>query len=273
MITKILIPIDFSPGAEAALMYGEALAASIGAEAVKIIHVFTPQTASADAITAVPVAELMDEADENMNQFLATVPNPTGSTRQGELMLGFAADRIVKESEDYDLVVLGANGNTDLLEEVFGSVASTVVDKATCPVILVPQGGVFQNYKNILYASNNLSLSRRAVMNFREFNDLFHARVHFVHVKEEDDEGEVDRQAIFSKLFSTPDPNFSFDIREVEAKTVQDGLVAYLEKHPIELAVMVTKRRGFWSQLFHKSDTKQMILHPRTPVMVLHVEG
>ncbi|NJC25741.1 universal stress protein [Neolewinella antarctica] len=271
MIKKILVPIDFSVGSASALRYAEAMAASIQAVHVRAIHVFTPQTASADAITAAPVGELMDLADEAMVNFLDGIPVPDGVNRQHELLLGFSADKIIEESKAYDLIVMGSSGSSDLLDEVFGSVASTVVDKATCPVILVPRGTVFQNYKNVLYASNNLSLSRRAVLEFRAFNKLFHARVHFVHVKEEEDDKDLNRQAIFAKLFSTPDPSFSFDIREIEAESVQEGLREYLERHPIELAVMVTRRRGFWGRLFHHSDTRQMILHPLTPVMVLHV--
>ena len=255
MINQILVPVDFSTGSAAALRYAEEFAAFVGAGLVKAIHVFTPQTAGADAITAVPVGELMNDADAAFKEFLAGVPTKPGVNRRGELLLGFAADKIVAESKNYDLVIMGASGETDFIEEVFGTIASTVVDKATCPVMLIPTQAKFSNYRSIMYASNNLSLSRRAVLEFREFNELFHARVHFVHVKEEEDDEQLDRQAIFSKLFATPDPSFSFDIREVEAASVQDGLQAYLVKHNLDLAVMVTRHRGFWANLFHSSDT------------------
>ncbi len=266
----MLVPIDFSAGSASALRYAEALAVSIGVKVVKAIYVFTPQTASADAISAMPVGELMDQSEKSMQHFLNDIPVPKGIHRSRELLLGFAADKILDESKNFDLIVLGASGSSDLLEEVFGSVSSNVVEKATCPVLLIPREARFSNYGNILYASNNLSLSRRVVLKFREFNELFHARVHFVHVKEENDRKPLDRQEIFSKLFATPDPSFSFDIREVEAGSVQEGLVAYLERHPIDLAVMVTKRRSFWSRLFNHSDTRQLVLHPSTPMMVMH---
>ena len=271
MITKILVPVDFSAGSAAALQYAEGLAAAIKAQEVKAIHIFTPQTASADAVTVVPVGELMEQSDETLQKFLTGIPIRPGVRRTSELLLGFAADRIVEEAEDFDIIVMGASGETDLLEEVFGTVASSVVENATCPVLLVPNQAKFTNYRTMLYASNNLSLSRRAVLEFREFNELFHARVHFVHVKEEEDDADLNRQEIFSKLFATPDPSFSFDIREIEASSVQEGLVNYLDKHDIDLAVMVTKRRGFWAKLFHRDDAKQMILHPNTPLLILHL--
>lgn len=271
MITRILVPIDFSPGAGAALRYGEALASFVGASEVKVIHVFTPQVATADALTIAPVGDLMEEREAQMERFLAKIPATAGVRRESELLLGFAADKIVEHSQHFSMVVMGATGETDLLEEVFGTISSSVVARAERPVLLVPNQAVFSDYKNILYASNNLSLSRRAVLQFMDFNELFRARVHFVHVNDEEGSHAGDREALFAPLFKNPDPEFTFEIEEVTADNVQEGLKTYLAAHSIDLAVMVTKHRGFWERLFHFSETKQMVLHPNTPMLVLHL--
>ena len=162
--------------------------------------------------------------------------------------------------------------NLAIFEEVFGSISSEVAQNAECPVLLVPRQAVFRDYDHILYASNSLSLSREAVLKFREFNRLFHARVHFVHINEEDGEHKPgQRERLFAPLFNNPEPEFAFEIDEVTADTVQEGLMTYLKAHPIQLAVMVTRHRGFWANLFHHSDTRQMVLHPETPLLVLHL--
>jgi nucleotide-binding universal stress UspA family protein len=255
MIKRILVPIDFSGGSAAALRYAEAFAAAVGASSVKAIHVFTPQTATGDAMVIPPMGELMDQRDTALGEFL-----------------GFAADKIIKQSEDFDFIIMGATGETDLLEEVFGSVSSAVASRAECPVLLVPGKAKFCPYDHILYASNNLSLSRRAVLEFMDFNELFNARVHFVHVNDEEGAHEGRRERLFAPLFNNPEPEFAFEIKEVTAETVQDGLVEYLRTHKIELAVMVTKQRGFWSKLFHHSEVRQMVLHPETPMLILHLK-
>lgn len=272
MIKRILVPIDFSAGSAAALRYAEAFAAFTRAPEVKVIHVFTPETASADAIVVPAMGDLMELRDEQMTRFLSAIPVPAGVTRQAELLLGFPADKIVEQSEEFDLVIMGASGETDLIEEVFGTVSSAVSQKAGCPVLLVPNQANFTEYENILYASNNLSLSRRAVLQFRDFNELFHARVHFVHINDEEGAHEGKRESLFAPLFNNPDPEFAFEIQEVTADSVQEGLTDYLTSKPIGLAVMVTKHRGFWERLFHHSETRQMVLSPVTPVLVLHLE-
>jgi len=273
MITRLLVPLDFSPGSAAALRYAEAMAASIEAAEVKVVHVFTPQTASTDSLVVAPVGQLMEEREKHFEEFLASIPSPAGAPRQSELLLGFAADKIVEESTHYDLIVMGATGATDLLEAVFGTTASAVVSRAACSVLVVPKEAVFADYENILYASNSLSLSRRAVLQFTDFNDLFQARVHFVHVNDEAEASKPgDRERLFAPLFQNPDPEFTFEIHEVTADTVQQGLQEYLAVNPIGLAVMVTKHRGFWERLFHHSETKQLVLHPITPLLILYLE-
>ena len=273
MIQRILVPIDFSKGSAAALRYGEALAQSVGAHEVRVIHVFTPQTATGDPSLVTPVGELMDAREAALKTFLQDHPAAETIRRRSELVLGFPADKIVEESKRTDLVVLGATGATDVLEDVFGSIATEVAQQSSCPVLLVPAGAQFADYRHILYASNSLSLSRDAVLKLMNFNDLFRARIHFVHVNDDDSENRREREKLFAPLFNNPDPEFAFEIKEVTAGTVREGLVDYLKQNPIQLAVMVTQQRGFWQRLFHHSDTKQMVLHPEAPVLVFHVEG
>ncbi|CAH0999536.1 hypothetical protein LEM8419_00836 [Neolewinella maritima] len=273
MIQRVLVPVDFSKGAAAALQYAEAMATAVGAREVRVIHVFTPQAASGDmAALATPVGELMDARETALEDFLERHPAPAGIRRRSELLLGFPADKIVEESAAVDLVVLGATGTTDVLEDVFGSIASSVAQRCKCPVLLVPRGATFSDYRHIVYASSSLSLSRRAVLKLMDFNDLFRARIHFVHVNEDDSEHRREREKLFAPLFNNPDPEFAFEIVEVTADTVQEGLVGYLKENPVGLAVMVTQQRGFWERLFHRSATKQMVLHPEVPVLVFHLD-
>lgn len=268
MISRILVPIDFSIGSAAALRYAEALASAISVREVSVIHVFTPETVAAEVTLIPPVGELMDLREVAMDEFLASHPAPAGLRRKSELMLGFPTDRIVAESAHNDLVVLGATGDSDLLEEVFGSIASEVARRASCPVLLVPGSAVFKEYRHILYASNSLSLSRNAVLKMMDFNELFRARIHFVHVNDDNSEHRREREKLFAPLFNNPDPEFAFEIVEVTADSVQQGLVDYLRANSVQLAVMVTQQRGFWDRLFHHSSTKQMLLHPEVPVLV-----
>ncbi|MEM6878589.1 MAG: universal stress protein [Bacteroidota bacterium] len=273
MIKRIIVPIDFSPASEQALKYAEGFANQIEAKYIKVIHVFTPQT-TADAVTLPSVAQLMEERQLLLDEFLNEHPNEASRVeRQAELLLGFAADEIISQSKSADLVIMGSTGESGLIEQVFGSVSSTVALKSDCPVLLVPKDSVFSQYHNLVYASNNISLSRRAVIKLMDFNELFHARVHFVHVAlDEKDKFKGQREKLFAPLFNNPDPEFSFEFTEIEADSIHEGLNHYVEEHPIDMAIMVTKQRTFWERLFHRSATKELTFNMKVPLMVFHLD-
>lgn len=272
MISQILVSIDLSESSAGTLAYAGGMAAYLKAKRLHVVHVFTPQTTS-DAISIPPIGELMADREKMLEAFVLKHQDKLSTPYSTELLLGFAAEEIISQSKQYDLVIMGCQGDTDLLEEVFGSVSSTVAQKAHCPTLLVPKMARFTDYNNIMYASDNISLSRKAVLKFMDFNDLFRATVHFVHVSDEERAGQSGvQEKLFAPLFVAPDLEFPFEIAEVSAESVHDGIKQYLAAHPIDLSIMVTKKRGFWERLFHRSETKQFALHPQTPLMVFHLD-
>ncbi len=272
MIRRILVPIDLSEYAISTLRYAAELAKFIGAEQLHAIHVFTPQTPPA-ALSIPPINSLMAERESRLAKFVDKQAKSLGFPISHELCLGFAADEIVEQSKLFNLLVMGAQGENDLLEEVFGSVSSTVAQRSHCPTILVPKKAVFKNYEHIVYASNNLSLSRRAVMRLVRFNELFNAHIHFLHIQDEDAEKmEEDAKDIFAVLQDETARELSHEVVLIEASSVHAGLRGYLAEKNIDLSIIVTKKRGFWARIFQRSATKQLALHPITPLMVWHLE-
>jgi nucleotide-binding universal stress UspA family protein len=272
MIKRILVPTDFSTVAANALRYTLAFARYVEATQIDILHVFTPQTA-ADGAVIPPVAEMMNTRREQLDRFLAEFTPAENLEINRALEVGLAADIICEKSADYDMVIMGAYGEADILENIFGSISTAVAQHALCPVMLIPDQAEFGEFRHILYASDSLSLSRRAVLQLIDFNELFRARIHFVHINEGEEEERGNREHLFASLFSTPEPEFAFDIEEVEADSVAEGLHQYMRDKPIDLSVMVTRNRGFWANFFHTSQTKKMALEPTVPLMVFHLEN
>lgn len=275
MIQRILVPIDLSDYANTTLQYAASLAKFIGAEQLHAIHVYTPET-PAGALSIPPIANMMTERENRLASFVKKQADKLGITISHELCLGFAADEIVEQSKHFNLLVMGSQGENDLIEEVFGSVSSTVAQRSHCPTILVPKQAVFKNYEHIVYASNSLSLSKRAVMRLLQFNTLFHAHIHFLHILEEDEDeankNPLSTETMQALLEEETEKDLSYEIALIEADSVHQGIKKYLAEHPIDLSIIVTKKRGFWARIFQRSATKQLALHPLTPLMVWHLE-
>lgn len=274
LMKKILIPTDFSDASRNALRYALRLMEKLPIESIVLAHVFLPDTrGEADFIP--PIGEVMKSREAMLEHFLEEIgeeegPFPTKITPK--LLVGFPADELVKASEDYDIVVMGATGAGGVLERIFGSVSSSVAQRAHCPVLVVPEGLAYQPLKHIVYASHYDSSSPEVVEKLINFNRNFNAHLHFVQVREAKDlPFEASYRQIFEELFDSGEPPFSFDMAEVSSSSVAEGLNDYAEQQGAQMIVMATKHRGFWGQILHRSQTKRMALTTELPLMVLHI--
>jgi nucleotide-binding universal stress UspA family protein len=144
--TRILVPTDFSPGAEPALGWAQSLGGAFGAEVI-LLHVVDLSIAALagfpSTLAAVPAAgDLLDrirvESDEEMRRLVARIPGARGIVREGtprSLILEVAREAGVQ------LIVMGTHGRTGLTHVFFGSVAEHVVRHSRIPVLTVRQQG------------------------------------------------------------------------------------------------------------------------------------
>jgi len=144
--THILVPTDFSPGAEAALDWARSLGAAFQAEVI-LLHVADLSIAALagfpSTLAMVPAAgELLDririEADEEMARLVARTPGARGVVREGtprSVILDVARELGAQ------LIVMGTHGRTGLTHVFFGSVAEHVVRHSRVPVLTVRQQG------------------------------------------------------------------------------------------------------------------------------------
>lgn len=144
--TRILVPTDFSPGAEVALGWAQSLGAAFGAEVI-LLHVVDLSIAALagfpSTLAAVPAAgELLDrirvESDEEMRRLVASIPGARGVVREGSprsVILEVARENGVQ------LIIMGTHGRTGLTHVFFGSVAEHIVRHSRVPVLTVRQQG------------------------------------------------------------------------------------------------------------------------------------
>ena len=274
---KILVPTDFSKTAQGAFKYAQEFAERIGGATIDIVHVYLPEIVPEHPGAMPQVNEVMEVREKALRDFVVKNTAQTAgnvlTTHVGKeaLLLGFPSDEIVERSGYYDFIVMGTTGEKGLLEKWFGSVSSTVAQRANCPVILVPKGVKFEGIEHILYATNFESAEDDMLEKLVELNKMLNANIHFVHVKDKSNSFEKTRHEIYEELFEDDGPSFSFDIQEFESDSIVEGLSDYAAIQDVDLVIMVSHRRNFWSNLFHKSQTKQMALNTKVPILVFHL--
>ncbi len=143
-ITRILVPIDFSPSSRAAFEYATFLAGRLGAR-VEVLHVWEPPGyVGPDALALLPVApgqpgwrETRDEVSREVEQFIGKSERP--SELDVRVEAGEPSDTILKIANGggADLIVMGTHGRTGLSRLLIGSVAEAVLRRSTCPVMTI----------------------------------------------------------------------------------------------------------------------------------------
>jgi universal stress protein A len=137
-LNRILIPTDFSTTSEAALSYGIALARAFDAKLV-LIHIPEHPGAAAEAEYPLGIYETMQNAANQRLRELLSKEEVQELKPDYVMRIGHPADEIVKfaESQAIDLIVMGTHGREGVARFLIGSVAETVVRRATCPVLTV----------------------------------------------------------------------------------------------------------------------------------------
>ncbi len=128
---KILVPTDFSATAYSALAYALEFSRTTEDAQIDVVHMYLPATSAEYPNIVPPIAELMEAQEKMLANFAAEVLKDQSVTTpvKTQLVIGFPADEIVRLSAEYDLVVVGATGQSDALDNMFGSISSHVAPR------------------------------------------------------------------------------------------------------------------------------------------------
>lgn len=143
----LLVPVDFSPASEAALLFAADLADSIGSP-ITVLHV-VHDPGDAPGNYAVPgrneqLRRMEDVAAEMLADFMARVQreNPALRTLQhanSTLVVGLPVPRIMEVVETLEphMVIMGSSGRTALHRLLLGSKATQAVNICPVPITIV----------------------------------------------------------------------------------------------------------------------------------------
>ena len=142
-IKRIVVATDFSEGSDAAMEQGFALASTLGAT-VDLVHVLDPAMLTApSSLGAMPLVDaeaIMNEIDDALAR-RAQQATAAGLVCTSDSLDGFPPREIVRHAQKVgaDLIVVGTHGRTGIAHTIMGSIAERVVQRATCPVLVIPQ--------------------------------------------------------------------------------------------------------------------------------------
>ncbi len=141
MTKKIVVGIDGSVGADAALAWALEEARAHGDRIVAVMAWSTPVVAGGIYAPAPPIdlEALEGAAKQTLADALDRANAADGEVKIAEQVVwGSASEALVRASEGARLLVVGSRGLGGFKELLLGSVGHQVAHHARCPVVIVP---------------------------------------------------------------------------------------------------------------------------------------
>jgi len=269
---NVFFPTDFSKNAQIALPFAAEIASRTGSKLI-LFHAsqsamdFAPnfEQAKKEAIQNAEkefdkLIERLKKDDKYSDLEIATI-----------LQSGHPTVGLMEKSKEYDcgIIVMGTKGATGDRNVIFGSVASSVINKSRIPVLAIPAGSQFEDFSHITFTTDYHEGDLEAMMQTVTFAGLFDSDIKVMHVAEEqnmlsDIKFKGFRQLVKEKVDYD---NISFEIKyDYDFFPV---MADYLIDNPDTLLVMVRHKKTFWEKLTARDHSKEMAFYSRVPLLVL----
>jgi len=271
---NILVPTDFSENAGNAVEYAAVIARATKAT-ITLFNVYLPVVSRHSVISpliANEIAQSKIEAQEKLQLIAKTIkdlyPDVTCHIAVGT---GGAVEEILNAAKNKksDLIIMGTHGASSIGKVLLGSNAAEIIEKADCPVLVIPANSTCQIPKKILFATDYAYSDIEGARLLTSFAQFFDATITFIHIttKEED----IEDEEILIKKFTdeirlaTNYPNINFKI--ISDNTVIMGLDAILQNSGADMIALSTRRRSLFEKLYNPSITKKLTLYTNIPLL------
>ena len=281
-LDAILLATDFSPSAQTAQVYAQALAHRYQST-MRVVHVVDLGAASniPEAGLSIDVFRRFgeDALERLRTQLLAEKLPAEVVLREGidpaKEILRAAQDRSI------DLMVIGTRGHRGLAKLVLGSTAEQLIHQASCPVLTigpaVPPPRQPIQFERIVYATDFSAEAAKACVFALSFAEDCGAHLYLCHVLpqssavEEGNDEELNEAFIKALRQLVPDVAREWCEPEcvLEHGYAADGIHLLAQRVKADLIVLGTRRASHWYDNFKTGVAFQVISRSACPVLTI----
>jgi len=276
-MNTIIACTDFSPNAANAIQYAAALAAAAQARLV-LFHHFTypvPATDFPGAYPAVFVDEMTTELERKLLEIKSELVKSYGIEVETSLRSWILSSDLedVFHEEQADLVVMGIQGQSAVINALFGNVTSAAIRRGNLPLLVVPQGVVFHPVKKILFPCDDYTISNPDTLQpLRYLATTFDAYIEVFTVFDLEKTPELVPQpgvtaekSRLQALLAGTRHGYSYENEEV----VNKGILYEATRSSADMVAMIPHHHTFLSSLLNMSETQRVAASIHLPLLVL----
>lgn len=272
----ILVLTDFTRKAENAAEFAVQIAAEVNAK----VHLYTafpaPQVFPSDAGVypffedysedeKIYNAKLQELAEKLKKSYIQKASPPISFTSRPGNLAGN-----IDEMKPWLIVMGGKSESSALSHFLFGSNSSAVIDRASCPVLIVPEKADPKAFKKIVFATDLQPSEKDSLLFLEKFGSLWDASITVLHVSDKKLPEDIwdDRYDYYKNIISGNNPSISYT--DVRGKDIVETISKYATHQDVDLVAIAHQKRSFIGQLLHKSIGKNMLNYHKAPVLILH---
>ena len=281
----ILVLTDFSTRADHAAAYALKLALKIKAD-ILLCNVFpVPEGEPVAAQTSWPIDNFQafeEDSHHDLNELATRLDKQIDVELAGHehshrplieqcCKVGEIADVVndIHSSKHILMAVIGTHGASGLTSFLLGDHAREVIEKAHCPVMIVPDHLPFVGYKKIAFATDLANNGIEVLNCLAALAKYTSAEILITHVA--DDKDADVQQPLIKHFFNQVSSKINYPhiyYRSVKSKSVATGLDWLTENTDIDLLVLVHRKRNFFQKIFEGSVTQKLAGHLTKPMLV-----
>ena len=165
---------------------------------------------------------------------------------------------------------MGTQGKGAVKRFVLGSNTIAAIRHLSYPLIAVPPKAKFTGIKKIgLACDMKKVIPTIPAREIKQLVEQFKAELHVIYVNSEGDPMHVpetvEESAFLQEMLEKLHPVY----HTLNNPDIEDGISKYAKKHNFDLLIIVPKKHGLLETIFHKSHSKQLILHTQVPAMAI----
>lgn len=279
-MSKILVPVDFSPNSENALDFAMQFNEKIKGKIV-LLHVLELPASSvnygADVTSATADVifrrELINGTSNKLHELEDKV-RAKGQEVAIRMEFGSPYRSIDEEvtNRGADWIVMGSKGASGLKEIFIGSNAERVIRHSDCPVITVKEKTDLSVWKSMVFASDTSENQDVIARKAKELQKLLGLNMHILRVKTPHnyptEKVAIDQLEEFAERNGLVD----YTVSTIEADFSEDGIIKFAEEVNAGLVVMGTHGRTGIAHLFGGSRAEDVANHSTIPLLTFKME-
>ncbi len=276
-IDTILVPTDFSPCAEKALMHAVNISARTKAKIV-LIHVVEVRSmiAPGEMISQGVITEQMIDASKKSLKELAAKINAEHLVDVDFISYnGRVYDNIIRAAHlhNADLIVMGTHGTSGVHEWLFGSNAFSVVNNTTIPVLTINLDFPGTVIRKIIFPFNEESITLKKIEHVVFIAKILYSSVLLFGFTENKEFESI--VSLFSKgkklagIFEKEEINCTFSI--FHGDNYAEEILNFADEEDADMITVVTSVGKDSDKLLKAKSAKSLVNHANIPVLCVPV--